>query len=278
PRERGRRDVELPTPPGGGRVESEGCGAHARQSTSRCRPRRAVSLVRGIARCQNGKGGRMADASADPHVFSRGSTVLDYWLVHAEGLTVQPLGVRVEEVVVAPRVGRAKALIVRSRVTRRRRAIPADAIAAVEPSSGRLLLDPPAPREPRRLPRPSPERVATVRTAAATGGRTVRLHAAAASRSTRAGAAASLVWLRPRAARAVAHAAHAGRLGATRAREGASWLAPRIAAALRAAAAAAGRLAHAAAAAVARAAGSAAERARAALEAHRARRSLDAED
>ena len=39
----------------------------------------------------------MADVSAHTPIFSRGSTVLDYWLAHAEGLTIQPLGVRVEE-------------------------------------------------------------------------------------------------------------------------------------------------------------------------------------
>ena len=61
----------------------------------------------------------MADVSAPPAVFPRGSTVLDYWLAHAEGLTVQPLGARVEEVVVMPPVGRAEALIVRSRMTGR---------------------------------------------------------------------------------------------------------------------------------------------------------------
>ena len=57
----------------------------------------------------------MADVSAHAPIFRRGSAVLDYWLVHAEGLTVQPLGARVEEVVVAAPVGRAEALIVRSR-------------------------------------------------------------------------------------------------------------------------------------------------------------------
>ena len=73
--------------------------------------------------------------------FSRGSAVLEYWLVHAEGLVVQPLGARVEHVVVAVPAGRADALIVRSRLMHRRKTIPAAAISAVEPSSGRLLLD-----------------------------------------------------------------------------------------------------------------------------------------
>ena len=105
----------------------------------------------------------MADVSAHTPIFSRGSTVLDYWLAHAEGLTIQPLGARVEEVVVVAPVGRAESLVVRSRLTRRRRTIPADAIAAVAPSTGDLLLDPPEPRAPFRVPRPSPERIAAAR-------------------------------------------------------------------------------------------------------------------
>ena len=81
-----------------------------------------------------------ADPSQMPS-FSRGSAVLEYWLVHAEGLVVQPLGARVEHVVVAVSAGRADTLIVRSRLMHRRQTIPAAAIAAVEPSTGRLLLD-----------------------------------------------------------------------------------------------------------------------------------------
>ena len=98
----------------------------------------------------------MADVSAHTPIFSRGSTVLDYWLAHAEGLTIQPLGARVEEVVVVAPVGRAESLVVRSRVTRRRRTIPAASIAAVAPSTGDLLLDAPEPRAPFKVPRPSP--------------------------------------------------------------------------------------------------------------------------
>src|SRR5438045_8723540 len=89
----------------------------------------------------------MADVSAPPAVFPRGSTVLDYWLAHAEGLTVQPLGARVEEVVVMPPVGRAEALIVRSRMTGRRKEIPAERIAGVGPSAGPPMLAP-APGSP----------------------------------------------------------------------------------------------------------------------------------
>ncbi|MGH3001604.1 MAG: hypothetical protein ACRDM1_02865, partial [Gaiellaceae bacterium] len=100
----------------------------------------------------------MADGSVDAPVFLRGSNVLDYWLAHAEGLRLEPLGVRVESVVVREPVGRAEALIVRSRLRGRRRAIPAGAVASVDPSAGVLVLDAPAPRPRRelRVPRPSP--------------------------------------------------------------------------------------------------------------------------
>ena len=153
-------------------------GASRGSPTSRAGPEPiAVSLVRTSSptrhrdvhgrspTAQTIKGGQMADVSAHTPIFSRGSTVLDYWLAHAEGLTIQPLGARVEEVVVVAPVGRAESLVVRSRVTRRRKRIPADAIAAVAPSTGDLLLDPPEPRAPfdSRAPRPSgsPPRAAT---------------------------------------------------------------------------------------------------------------------
>ncbi len=43
----------------------------------------------------------MAESARTPS-FSRGSRVLDYWLAHAEGLTVQPTGAVVEKVVTGP--------------------------------------------------------------------------------------------------------------------------------------------------------------------------------
>ena len=114
----------------------------------------------------------MADVSAHTPIFSRGSTVLDYWLAHAEGLTIQPLGARVEEVVVVAPVGRAESLVVRSRLTRRRRTIPADAIAAVTPSTGDLLLDPrraaPAVQDPAPVARAGRRRTCTRRRLGAT--------------------------------------------------------------------------------------------------------------
>ena len=133
----------------------------------------------------------MADVSAHTPIFSRGSTVLDYWLAHAEGLTIQPLGARVEEVVVVAPVGRAESLVVRSRVTRRRRTIPAASIAAVAPSTGDLLLDAPEPRAPFKVPRPSPERIAAA-----------RAYAAGSAQRTQAGTRSAAEWLRPHATRA----------------------------------------------------------------------------
>src|SRR3954464_14740402 len=107
----------------------------------------------------------MANVPARTLTFPRGSAVLDYWLAHAEGLTIQPLGARVEEVVVVAPIGRAESLVVRPRLPPRRRRTPADAIAAVAPSTGDLLLDAPTPkpRTPFKVPRPSPEQIAAAR-------------------------------------------------------------------------------------------------------------------
>jgi hypothetical protein len=184
----------------------------------------------------------MAAARSQRPSFSRGSAVLEYWLVHAEGLVVQPLGARVEHVVVAVPAGRADALIVRSRVLRRRQTIPAAAIAAVEPSTGRLLLD---VEESGSVP-------ALRRTAAA---------AAVALRRTRTTATALLAWLRPRLVVAGAAVASYTRLAAARIRQGIEWLAPRVERGL----ARLGRQAK-------RAAVLAADDVRASLEAHRADR------
>ena len=227
----------------------------------------------------------MADVSARTPVFSRGSTVLDYWLAHAEGLTVQPLGARVEHVIVKAPVGHAEALIVRSRMTRRRRAIPAESIAAVEPSRGHLLLDAAALGTGPRIPRPSPERIAAARVTASHGGRVAAAQAAGAARSTRAGTMSALSWLHPRAERAgamlarssriaaaasarysrfaaaasarysriaAAQTARYTRIAAAQTARGLAWLAPRVAAGARTAGATGARLALAAAVIVAR--------------------------
>jgi hypothetical protein len=225
----------------------------------------------------------MAKAPAHSPTFSRGSTVLDYWLVHAEGMTVQPIGARVEEVVVTARVGHAEALIVRSRVTGRRTSIPASAIAAVEPSSGELLLDPTA-----RASRTGAI-VAWVGPHAAHLGRTSAQAGRIGAARTSQGAAwcgsrtrAGFVWLRPHAARLGRAGVRAGRTGVARTSQGAKWLAPRARVVARTSAAAAMRWTLAAAVLTARgvaragrgigdAAAATAERARESLDARRAR-------
>lgn len=212
----------------------------------------------------------MADVSARTPIFSRGSTVLDYWLAHAEGMTIQPLGARVEEVVVVAPVGRAETLVVRSRLTRRRKRIPADAIAAVAPSTGDLLLDPPEPRAPIRLPRPSPERVAAARG-----------YAAESARLTKDGARSAVAWARPRAVHAGEASARSTRVAAAGIASGLAWLRPRLAEAARSilvAAAAAGRTLAQAARRLVRAAVAEAGRARAAVEARRAQRQREPDD
>ena len=173
----------------------------------------------------------MGNASVTRPVFARGSTVLDYWLAHAAGLTVQPSGARVEEVISSAPAGRAETLIVRTRLARRLKEIPADSIVAVEPSLGHLLVDRSARRSFRiRIPRPSPERIAAARAGVQRGGHVARARAAVAVRVTNAESRSALRWLRPRAARAgratlrLSHAAAAG------AAAGIAWLAPRVAA------------------------------------------------
>ena len=161
----------------------------------------------------------MADVSVRTPIFSRGSTVLDYWLAHAEGLTIQPLGARVEAVVVVAPIGRAETLVVRSRLTRRRMVIPADAIAAVAPSTGDLLLDAPTPkpRAPFKVPRPSPEQIAAA-----------RAYAVSAAQRTQAGTNSAVGWLRPHAAHAGATTARYSRAAAAGGASGLAWLRPRI--------------------------------------------------
>ena len=205
----------------------------------------------------------MANAPAHAPIFPRGSTVLEYWLVHAEGLTVQPLGVRVEEVVVAAPEGRAESLVVRSGVTRRRKRIPAGAIAAVQPSAGELHLDPaaaPAPRPPVHVPRPSSDQLAGV------------------AKRTQQGTESAVAWMRPRVANAADATARGVSHAAERTSEGIAWLTPRVVSGARAAAHVGAQLAIAAAilvtrgaAQIARTAAAAAAQGRASIEARRAR-------
>lgn len=78
--------------------------------------------------------------SRETTVFPRGS-VLDYWLAHSEGMTVEPLDAVVEQVVASPPSGRAERLIVRKRTSRRVREIAAKDVEAVDPARGLLLLE-----------------------------------------------------------------------------------------------------------------------------------------
>jgi hypothetical protein len=183
----------------------------------------------------------MDDGSVYAPVFSRGSHVLDYWLAHAEGFRVKPLGLRVESVVACEPAGRAQALIVRSGVTGRRRSIPVAAIACVDPTAGVLMLDAPPPRPRRQLPRPSPAQLAAARaTASRLGGVThttasrlaagTRTTASRLGRSTGESAVVAAAWLRPRVVRAGRLALQLAQQAATRTREGIGWLAPRVAA------------------------------------------------
>jgi hypothetical protein len=194
----------------------------------------------------------MADVSVPTLTFTRGSTVLDYWLAHAEGLTVEPLGVPVESVVVAPPLGRAEALIVRSPVTRRRRTIPAASIAAVAPSDGHLLLDAPRRDADSRIPRPSSTTLTAAGATVARAHTVVSAGAAVAGRGARAGLLAAASWLRPRAIDAGAAAAAGSRRAARRARAEAVRLAPHLAAGTRTAAATGIRLLRHATSATAR--------------------------
>ena len=222
--------------------------------------------------------------------FARGSAVLDYWLVHAEGMTVEPLGARVEEVVVGAPVGHAEALIVRSRMTRRRKSIPAASIAAVEPSAGTLLLDAGAGAGPRlHAPRVSPERIAAARLSAARGQRFARTQVAGVARMTRTGSVAAYSWLWPRVVGTGKASAQHSRAAASHTAKGVAWLTPRIVAGARTTAAAAAHLTLTVAVFVARgvartarelerATALAAERGRASLEARRARRGTEPND
>jgi hypothetical protein len=230
----------------------------------------------------------MADVSAHTPIFSRGSTVLDYWLVHGEGMIVEPIGARVEEVVVGAPIGRAEALIVRSRITHRLRAIPADSIIAVEPSEGHFLLDATESRVGLRMPRPSPDRIAAAQSGSKHGLRVAQQQTIRAARWTHAGTRLALSWLRPRVLQASSTTAQQSRLAAARTGTGIAWLAPRVVAGARVAFATGARWTLATAVIVARGAAraareiervaaSGADRGRTSLELRRARqqRTLD---
>jgi hypothetical protein len=131
---------------------------------------------------------------SSPLVFPRGSPVLAYWLTHAEGMKVEPLGAVVERVLVATPFEPPEALVVRS-AKGRMRTIPVQAIAAVEPDGGTLYLE----RGPGR--------------AARTAARSQIAYA----------------WLRPRAAHGARVSGRYGRFAASRTAAAIAWFVPRFA-------------------------------------------------
>lgn len=167
-------------------------------------------------------------------VFERGSNVVDYWLAHCEGFKLgnATSGRRVAAVVCDRHTGHARTLLVESR-RRRPHMLPARTIAAVDPFNKVLYL------EPRRnagdvvattveLVRPRAHRV--VLAAMASARRSSTVVAAAVRNGSRYGKE-GVVWLRPRS-QAAAHTTFL--LARKWYAETAIWLAPRLAAGLRA--------------------------------------------
>ena len=86
----------------------------------------------------------MGSFRPDRRVFRRGDKVLGYWVDHAEGFEVRSGArrrARVDAIVIDPRRGRAKALVVRSTRLHRRRLIPVEAVVAVDPFARRLEVE-----------------------------------------------------------------------------------------------------------------------------------------
>ena len=184
----------------------------------------------------------------DRRVFRRGDNVLGYWVDHAEGFEVRSgarFRARVDAIVVDPRRGRAKALIIRSRRLHRRGLIPVEAVLAVDPFARRLEVE----RARRRSVSPASRFLVQLVVAVVTGiGRlftwsALRLRRAtilayiSARRLTRL-AAAAWAWLVPRAqtvslawwALGSALALRFTRAVATRARSIAGWVGPGLSA------------------------------------------------
>jgi hypothetical protein len=119
----------------------------------------------------------MGSFRPDRRVFRREDKVLGYWVDHAEGFEVRfgaGRRARVDAIVIDPRRGRAKALVVRSTRLHRRRLIPVEAVVAVDPFARRLEVE--------------------------------RAHRRSLSRRLTRPAAAALVWLGPRLSAATASA------------------------------------------------------------------------
>lgn len=94
-----------------------------------------------------------------PEVFDRSSPVFTYWLMHAEGLDVEPLGAIVERVLVPAPLEPPNALVLRYPGTGKTRTIAAATVIGVNPSNRSLLL------AQRQRPRVAPHALAALRVA-----------------------------------------------------------------------------------------------------------------
>jgi hypothetical protein len=160
----------------------------------------------------------MGPSHLERRVFRRGDNVLAYWVDRAEGFDVRygvGLPARVDKVVVDPRRGRAKALIIRTAYLHRRRLIPVEAVVAVEPFARRLEVERARPPFVARACRSVARLVAW----SAPRVRQLAILTYGIARRLARGAAAAWAWLSPRVQ--------------TRARASAAWLGPRLAAATR---------------------------------------------
>jgi hypothetical protein len=197
----------------------------------------------------------MGSVRPERRVFYRGDNVLEHWVDHAEGFEIRArsgvrLRARVDAVVLDPRRGRAKALVVRSARLHRRRLIPAEAVVAVDPFARRLEIERARPRRLARASRSAMRIVVAV--VAVIGGlfawsgprvRQLAILAYGSARGIAGRVAASWEWLVPRV-RTVGVAAWALGCGltlrfggalASRARTVAAWWGPRLSAAIRSA-------------------------------------------
>lgn len=173
----------------------------------------------------------MGPSHLERRVFRRGDNVLAYWVDRAEGFDVRygaGLPARVDKVVLDPRRGRAKALIVRTAYLHRRQVIPVEAVVAVEPFARRLEVERARPSLVARTSHYVALFVVAVVTGLArlvawSAPRLRRLAILAYVNARRLGrrVAAACAWLVPRVQ--------------THARGSAAWLAPRLAAATRSA-------------------------------------------
>jgi hypothetical protein len=101
----------------------------------------------------------MPEVRPRPEVFDRGSPVFAYWLTHAKGLDVEPLGAVVERVLVPAPFEPPNALLLRFPGTGRTRTIAADRVIGVNPANASLLL------ARRQRPRVAPHALAALRVA-----------------------------------------------------------------------------------------------------------------